>query len=136
MDFMPVRSGRQNATIARILMINDNMELRLFHRVLLETDGYEILEAISADAARRVLARERVDAIVWDMQMQGNDGRSFLLEIRLRYPQLPIVVNAGKDELHDFRDALGKVAVVPRAFGFPEVESTLSRLVSSAGEQQ
>jgi two-component system KDP operon response regulator KdpE len=122
--------------MARILLVNNDAELRFFHRVLLETDGYEILEAMNAAAARKLLAYESVDAIVWDMQLKSNESWRHTQEIHSQYPHLPIVVNAGKHELRDFRDALGAVAVVPRGFGFPEVESMLSRIVSPAREQR
>jgi hypothetical protein len=70
------------------------------------------------------------------MQLKSNESRRLMQEIRSQCPHVPIVVNAGKHEVRDFREALDAVAVVPRAFGFPQVESTLSRIVSPAGEQR
>ncbi len=70
------------------------------------------------------------------MQLKSNESWQLMQEIRSQYPHLPIVVNAGEHELCDFRDAVGAVAVVTRALGFPQVESTLSRICSRAGEER
>ncbi len=69
--------------MAKVLIIDDEAEIRLFHSILLEElDGYEVIDVGSGAAAREVLAREALDAVVVDFQVPDIDGPQFTNEIR------------------------------------------------------
>jgi len=58
----------------RVLLIEDqplNMKLM---RVLLDIDGYEVLEAVDAEAGLAIARCEQPDLILMDIQLPGIDG--------------------------------------------------------------
>lgn len=60
----------------RILIVDDDESLRSLVGEFLRGHGYSVLEADGAQAMRRLLERERVDVVVLDVMMPGEDGLS------------------------------------------------------------
>ena len=58
----------------KILLIEDNAVNRDLTQFLLESQGYEVREAASAEEAFEILKTERPDLIVMDIQLPGMDG--------------------------------------------------------------
>ena len=67
----------------KILFADDDPEIRSVVRVLLESEGYEVIEAADGREAIR-LADDSMDLIILDVMMPGKDGLSACVEIRRR----------------------------------------------------
>ena len=59
---------------AKILAVDDNATNLKLVSNLLEFEGYEMLQAVDADEAQRVLAGELPDLILMDIALPGMDG--------------------------------------------------------------
>ena len=66
----------------RIFVVDDERTIRLTFRHALETDGYEVHEAGSADEARMAFKYERYDLVVLDLRLGGDSGLDVLAEMR------------------------------------------------------
>ena len=58
----------------RILVVDDDPQIRRVMRVTLTGQGYEVDDAKSGDAALEKLREERFDLVLLDMNMPGLDG--------------------------------------------------------------
>jgi two-component system, cell cycle response regulator DivK len=58
----------------RILVVEDQADNRRILRDLLNSVGYEILEAVTGDEAVTVAAMQHPDLILMDIQLPGIDG--------------------------------------------------------------
>jgi CheY-like chemotaxis protein len=58
----------------KILLVEDNDVNRRLAEFLLRSQGYEVREAASAEQAFEILAMERPDLIVMDIQLPDMDG--------------------------------------------------------------
>ena len=58
----------------KILLIEDNAVNRDLIQFLLESQGYQVREAATAEEAFEILKTERPDLIVMDIQLPGMDG--------------------------------------------------------------
>lgn len=68
---------------AKILVIDDDDEIRSLLQVVLTREGFEVLQAKDAARARRLLgAGNGVDLIILDVMMPGEDGLSFCQRLR------------------------------------------------------
>ena len=76
----------------RILIVDDEPNVRLNYRVTLETEGFEVREASSGDAALRELAGKDFDLAILDMRMPEMDGLELLATMRERNIQTPVVI--------------------------------------------
>ncbi len=67
---------------AKILVVDDEPQIRRVLRATLSSEGYTILEARDGDAALAEFRRERPDLVLLDMNMPGLDGLATCREIR------------------------------------------------------
>jgi len=79
---------------ARILIVEDNPLNRLLIHDILELRGHEILEASTVPEARAILATERPDLLVLDVQIPGGGGEAVIREVRKRPEMMAIPIVA------------------------------------------
>ena len=65
-----------------ILIVDDNPEVREIIHVLLEGEGFEIMEAEDGMAALSLSESTNFDLIILDIMMPGKNGYQTCLEIR------------------------------------------------------
>jgi CheY-like chemotaxis protein len=68
--------------MAKILVIDDEDDIRLAVRTLLESKGYEVLEAGDGKSGLQQLKKSPVDLVLCDFFMPGMNGRQVLESIR------------------------------------------------------
>jgi DNA-binding response OmpR family regulator len=79
----------------RILIVEDNADLRSMLRLCLEADGFEVDVAANGQHALDVLSQRPADVVVTDLFMPDQDGIETILEVRKRYPDVRIVAMSG-----------------------------------------
>ena len=68
----------------RILIVDDAAMIRMYHRQLLESAGYQVDEAINGIEALEKALMRQYDLFVVDINMPKMDGCTFLRELRAR----------------------------------------------------
>ncbi len=79
----------------RVLVVDDNADLRSMLRLCLEADGFEVEVAANGQHALDLLGQRPADVLVTDLFMPDQDGIETILEVRKRYPQVRIVAMSG-----------------------------------------
>jgi len=67
---------------AKILVVDDEPQIRRVLRATLSAEGYAIVEARDGDAALAEFRRERPDLVLLDMNMPGPDGLATCRDLR------------------------------------------------------
>jgi CheY-like chemotaxis protein len=95
-------AGRAAVDSPRVLVVDDDGQVRTFMRHYLEHAGYAVLEASDVDAALDALDRQPVDAVVLDVRLPdpmgwGRTGLEVLAFIRLHsgFSPLPVLLLTG-----------------------------------------
>ena len=81
--------------MAKILVVDDEPDIREILKVMLEGDGHAVTVAGDGHAATRLLDTERVDLILTDIFMPGKDGLETIMEIRRDHPAVKIIAMSG-----------------------------------------
>jgi CheY-like chemotaxis protein len=76
----------------RVLVADDDAMARLGYRALLENAGYPVLMAEDGDEATRLIEKGGVDILMLDILMPRKEGLETLLEVKRRFPDMPVVV--------------------------------------------
>ena len=76
----------------RILIVDDEPNVRLNFRMTLETDGYEVSEAASAEQALELLVEHPFALAILDMRMPGMDGLELLAKLRESGISVPVMI--------------------------------------------
>ncbi|MCY0965918.1 response regulator [Parathalassolituus penaei] len=75
----------------RILVIDDEPQIRRFLNISLESQGYEIIEADTGRGGIQLSALEQPDLIILDLGLPDMDGQDVLREIR-EFSETPVIV--------------------------------------------
>jgi CheY-like chemotaxis protein len=115
-----------------ILLVDDDEELRELIRATVPTDGFNLLEARDGAEALDALERELVDLVVLDWQLPRRSGADVLRELKLRQPELPVIVlTAEIDPRHRATaESLGAEVFLTKPFSPLELMGQIERLLS------
>jgi two-component system nitrogen regulation response regulator NtrX len=86
----------------RVLLVDDEANIRRMLAALLRSEGFEMAEAASGPAALLEAERTEPDAVILDLLMPpGPDGIEILGALRERGVQAPVIMMSGKAQLSD-----------------------------------
>ncbi len=80
-----------------VLVVEDQKEVRVLTRAILESYGYHVLEAANGDEAGR-FAREcaaKIDLLLTDVILPGMDGKTLSEHLRVLCPNLKVIFTSG-----------------------------------------
>lgn len=103
----------------KILVVDDEKNLRLVISDFLIKEGYEVLEASNgAKALEVVYEHEDIKCIVLDVMMPVMDGWSTLREFKKSYTEIPVIMLTARTQIDDevFGFDLGADDYVPKPF--------------------
>jgi DNA-binding response OmpR family regulator len=84
----------------RILIVDDEAEVRLLLRRCFEREAYEVIEAQNGGELFAALEREPLQLITLDLNLGGEDGLELARQIRTRH-NVPIIMISGKGDTID-----------------------------------
>ena len=81
----------------RVLLVEDEVLIRMMMGEILRDEGFEVIEAWSGDEAVKLLAScGPLEALFTDVRMPGDvDGIDLAHHVRLSHPGLPVLVVSG-----------------------------------------
>jgi CheY-like chemotaxis protein len=94
--------GRNSKTPA-VLIVEDELLVRLNAVRTIENAGFKVIEAANADEAIRILeSRRDIRVIFTDINMPGSmDGLKLAHAVRHRWPPIKIIVTSGRDDVSE-----------------------------------
>jgi two-component system, NtrC family, nitrogen regulation response regulator NtrX len=94
-----------------VLVVDDEKNIRRTLRMVLEPEGYAVVEAETAEEALQLLEAEPVDLGVFDVRLPGIDGLTLLSKARELWRDLPVIVISGHAETPDVVEAMRRGAL-------------------------
>jgi len=116
---------------ARLLIVEDQAELRKSLRLGLAEEGFTVTCADSAENAERLLTDQIFDAIVLDLRLPGKDGIELLRELRATGNATPVLALTARGSLDDRVVGLDSGAddYLTKPFAFAELMARLRALI-------
>jgi two-component system KDP operon response regulator KdpE len=104
----------------RILIVEDEADIRRFVRMALEKEGMSAAEANSVEEARIDSACRRPELFIVDLGLPDGDGKSFIRELRT-WSNAPVVVLSAREREEEKVQALdaGADDYLTKPFGVP-----------------
>jgi CheY-like chemotaxis protein len=87
--------------VARILIVDDEPDIRFMMRLILEGAGHQVSEARHGGAALKSVKAKQPDLVITDVMMPTMDGLEFIERLRSnpKTAAIPILVVSGNSEL-------------------------------------
>jgi two-component system, OmpR family, KDP operon response regulator KdpE len=118
--------------VRRILVIDDEPQMRRVLRASLIAHGYEVVEAESGEEGITRLNAEQVDCVLLDLNLPGLDGFQTCRAIRVesRVPVLVVSIRGSEKDRAAAREA-GADGYITKPFGvkqlLPHIEALIAR---------
>jgi two-component system response regulator MprA len=115
----------------RILVVDDEPQLRRALERALKLEGYDVDVAEDGDLALEAVAGAPPDAIVLDVLMPGRDGLEVCRELRARGDHTPVLMLTARDAVQDRVDGLdaGADDYVVKPFALEELLARVRALL-------
>lgn len=119
----------------RILVVDDNEDLRSTIQALLQADGFEVAVAGNGQAALALHQSRPADVVITDLFMPDKDGIETIVELRKLSPQLKIVAisgwtsTQGSDYLRVARE-IGATVTLQKPFDPQELSRVVRQLAA------
>lgn len=112
--------------LPKILIVDDEPQIRRFLRLGVPPHGYECIEAATGAEALKLFAKERPDVVILDLGLPDQDGFSVIQEIR-KAALTPIVVLSARSDVEGKVKALalGADDYVTKPFDISELLARL-----------
>ena len=81
--------------MARILIIDDEPQIRSMLRLMLERVGYEVAEAPDGIEGIRRYRENPADLIITDLIMPNKDGIGMIIDLKKEFPRVKIIAMSG-----------------------------------------
>ncbi|MBN9354645.1 MAG: response regulator, partial [Hyphomicrobium denitrificans] len=126
----PVAAGKKELQATdltgtgRVLLVEDEVEVRQFAVRALKRQGYQVLEATDGVEELEIMAANEgeIDIVVSDVVMPEMDGPALFKELRKRNPSIKVIFVSGYPN-EAFRESMGSdnFAFLPKPFSLPQL---------------
>jgi DNA-binding NtrC family response regulator len=119
--------------IAKILIIEDDEEMRSLLKDFVEEEGYEAESVNNGSEAFRKLAKDSFDIIISDIRMPGLTGLDILPGIKKLQPEASIIVITafGSEEVNRKAYERGAAAYLEKPIHLHHLRTLMNQMVSS-----
>jgi len=133
----PISPSQMSEEMHRILIVDDEPQMRISLRETLEMAGYRVSEAGDGMEAIDYMSDTKPDVLVTDIIMPEKEGIATIREFRSLYPDLPIIAisGAGSTPGMDFLELAGRLGadrMLAKPFGPHELLNTVREVLGNS----
>ncbi|TAN63432.1 sigma-54-dependent Fis family transcriptional regulator [bacterium] len=117
---------------AKIVIVDDEKDMRDFLEIMLRKEGYEVTAMSSARSALEYCRGNNVDLAITDLKMPGMSGIEFLREVKEGGPDIPVIMITAYASVETAIDAMkaGAYDYFIKPFNIDEVKLNVRNAVS------
>ena len=114
----------------RVLVIDDQSDVRTMIGIVLRINHFEAVEADSAAAGLKAFEQSSFDFAIVDVFLQGTNGVDLIVRMRERRPDLPVVAISGMTTLDFLTESLelSNVVCLQKPFRPNELMAAIERV--------
>lgn len=119
--------------MAKLLVVDDDKNLRLLYEQELADEGHEVTLASSGPEALDYLKSNRPDLIVLDISMPGMDGIEALGKILAKDKTMPVILNTAYSTYKDNFMTWSADSYVVKSGDLTELKAKIKEVLASRG---
>jgi CheY-like chemotaxis protein len=124
--------------MTRILVVDDDSQVRATLRHLLEAAGHEVAEACDGLEAVRIFQAQRIDVVLCDLLMPKRDGLELIRDLRRASGPVRVVAMSGTPVVGDLdilhvAELQGAVGVLLKPFNSTVLLAAIERAMAGSG---
>ncbi len=118
----------------RIFIIDDEEDIRLSLRGILEDEGFEVLDAESGEHGLAAI-NSSVDLVLLDIWLPGMDGLDVLARLQEKFPDMPVIMISGHGNIQTAVQAIkiGAFDFIEKPLSLEKILITLQKALEFSG---
>lgn len=114
----------------KVLVVDDEENIRLLYKEELEDEGYEVSVAANAKEALELVDQEHPDLVTLDIKMPGMDGIEYLTLLKEKNSEIPVILCSAYGQYkQDFR-VWASDAYVVKSADLRELKLTIKKILN------
>jgi two-component system response regulator MprA len=124
--------------VNRILVVEDDKDLREYLKELLLDNNFAVEVAIDGVAALKYIKKVRPDMVILDLGLPDIDGKTICIDIKKTYPDLPVLMLTARFSTSDIVAGLniGADDYVPKPFVSEELIARIKARLRSVSTEE
>jgi DNA-binding response OmpR family regulator len=118
----------------KILVVDDDPQIRESLRKVLRAEGYEVVLAADGRDGIEKFNTERIDLLLLDLNLPGNSGWDIFGTLTSLNPFLPIIIITGRQNQHELVAGAGVGALMEKPLDVPLLLKTITELLAESAE--
>ncbi|MFQ5450751.1 MAG: response regulator [Nitrospinaceae bacterium] len=115
----------------KVLVIDDEENIRLLYKEELEDEGYQVTLASTAEDAMDKINQSKPDIITLDIKMPGMDGIEFMRKLKEEKREIPVILCSAYGRFkQDFR-VWASDAYVVKSADLRELKTTIKEILKN-----
>ncbi|HER62933.1 MAG TPA: sigma-54-dependent Fis family transcriptional regulator [Desulfobacteraceae bacterium] len=121
-----------------ILIVDDELSMREFLKILLEKDGHTVEMASDASSGLKLAADNEFDLVISDIRMPGLSGLEMLAELKKNQPDLPVIMITAFASPEDAVNAMknGAFDYITKPFKVDEIKQVIKSATTRKATEQ
>ena len=117
----------------KILVVDDELNMQMVLKAMLQKEGYEILTASDGMEALKILKANPVAVVVTDLKMPRLDGMGLLEKIQDSYPDIPVIMITAHGTVSTAVEAIKKGALdyITKPFDQDDLKNIIHKAVQT-----
>jgi two-component system, NtrC family, nitrogen regulation response regulator NtrX len=114
----------------QVLIVDDEQNIRLALRDILEDDGFEVAEAVDGAQGLRHIEQSGADIVLLDVKLPGRNGVAILKDIKKRWPNVEVIMISGHSGIETAVGALrsGAYDFLEKPLSLPKVRVVIGHV--------
>jgi DNA-binding response OmpR family regulator len=120
----------------RILVVDDDPSVREMLARVLTVEGYQAFPARDGNEALGIVSKQRIDLVLLDLNLPGQDGWEILSNLTVRQPTLPVIIVTARANQVFTALSAGVGALHEKPLNFHSLLQSISRILSESVEER
>lgn len=121
--------------MARILIIEDDVPVRMVIKRMIEAEGHEVVEASDGQTGIDMYRKSPTDLVITDIVMPNKEGLETIKELREDFPDIKIIAISGGGKIQgkqylELASKLGAMRTFEKPFTWKELMEAVGELLS------
>jgi DNA-binding response OmpR family regulator len=114
----------------KILVLDDDPQIRESLRKVLRAEGYEVALAANARQGIETFEAERIDLLLLDLNLPDQSGWDVFGLLTALNPFVPIIIITGRNEQYELAAGAGVGALIEKPLNVPRLLETVKTLLA------
>jgi CheY-like chemotaxis protein len=119
--------------VNRVLVVDDDPEIRLLYEEELSEDGYDIISSNGERGLLQLIAVKSPDVILLDVNLRSQSALDLLQRIRNAFRWIPVIVTTVCSPAHIDQELLGADSYVTKSSYLTKVKQQIAKCLGIQG---